>query len=114
MIVVQETTLQPYKYARTVREQPRRGLLRPLLGCSLPLPAYLYGWSVVSWTTIIGAYAFKREWKKGPSKSEKPIWLRLGVLAICGALYLSMWGSYLYFNAEIVNNGDKIKLRDAL
>ena len=24
------------------------------------------------------------------------------------------WGSYLYFNAEIVNNGDKIKLRDAL
>ena len=24
------------------------------------------------------------------------------------------WGSYLYYNAEIVNNGDKIKLRDAL
>jgi len=90
------------------------GLKRPLLGCYLTLPAYLYGWSVVSWTTIIGAYAFKREWKKGPSKSEKPIWLRLGVLAICGALYLSMWGSYLYFNAEIVNNGDRIKLRDAL
>ena len=84
------------------------GLKRPLLGCYLTLPAYLYGWSVVSWTTIIGeylsgrinlkdpdnsnsgAYAFKREWKKGPSKNEKPIWLRLGVLAICGALYLSM------------------------
>ena len=30
------------------------GLKRPLLGCYLTLPAYLYGWSVVSWTTIIG------------------------------------------------------------
>lgn len=61
-----------------------------------------------------GAYAFKREWKKGPSKSSKPIWLRIAILSLCGALYLSMWSSYLYYNAEIVNNGDKIKLRDAL
>lgn len=30
------------------------GLGRPLLGCYLTLPAYLWGWSVVSWTTIIG------------------------------------------------------------
>ena len=33
---------------------------------------------------------------------------------VCGAIYLSMWGSYLYFNAEVVHNGDKIKLRDAV
>ena len=25
-----------------------------------------------------------------------------------------MWGSYLYFNAVVVHNGDKIKLRDAV
>lgn len=30
------------------------GLGRVLLGCYLTLPAYLYGMSVVSWTTIIG------------------------------------------------------------
>ena len=29
-------------------------LARPLLGCYLTLPAYLYGMNVVSWTTIIG------------------------------------------------------------
>ena len=36
------------------------------------------------------------------------------MLTLCGALYLSMWSSYLYFNAEVVHNGDKIKLRDAV
>jgi hypothetical protein len=25
-----------------------------------------------------------------------------------------MWGSFLYYNAEVVHNGDKIKLRDAV
>ena len=29
-------------------------LSRPLLGCYLTLPAYLYGMNIVSWTTIIG------------------------------------------------------------
>jgi len=90
------------------------GFKRPLLGCYLTLPAYLYGMSVVSWTTIIGAYMFKRQWRRGPSKSQKPLYQRLFILGLCGALYMSMWGSYLYFNAEIVNNGDKIKLRDAV
>ena len=27
---------------------------RPLLGCYLTLPAYLYGMNIVSWTTILG------------------------------------------------------------
>jgi len=85
-----------------------------LLGCYLTLPAYLYGMSVVSWTTIIGAYMFKRRWRRGPSSSQRPLYQRVLVLGLCGALYVSMWGSYLYFNAEIVQNGDKIKLRDAL
>ena len=29
-------------------------LTRPLLGCYLTLPAYLYGMNIISWTTIIG------------------------------------------------------------
>ena len=43
-----------------------------------------------NFSIIIGAYAFKREWKKGPSKSSKPIWFRIAILSLCGALYLSM------------------------
>lgn len=90
------------------------GLGRPLLGCYLTLPAYLWGWSVVSWTTIIGAYAFRREWRRGPSGSQRPLYQRLAILGLCGALYLTLWSSYLYYNAEIVQDGHKIKLRDAL
>ena len=36
------------------------GLRRPLIGCYLTLPAYLYGMNVVSWTTIIGKHIRKR------------------------------------------------------
>ena len=41
-------------------------------------------------------------------------YVRAAVLAACGALYLGMWSSYVYFNAEVVHNGDKIKLREAV
>jgi len=86
---------------------------RPLLGCYLTLPAYLYGMNIVSWTTILGAYCFKREWRS-MGTPIKPWYIRLFVLVICGALYASMWSSYIYFNAEVVHNGDRIKLRDAV
>ena len=33
---------------------------------------------------------------------------------MCGLLYTGLWSSYLYYNAEVVHNGDKIKLRDAV
>jgi len=88
-------------------------LRRPLLGCYLTLPAYLYGMNVVSWTTILGAYCFKRQWRT-PTKSSRSWYTRIMVLSLCGSLYLSMWSSYLYFNAEVVHNGDKIKLREAV
>ena len=37
-------------------------------------------------------------------KPSKPWYLRILILTLCGSLYLSMWGSYLYFNAEVVHN----------
>ena len=61
-----------------------------------------------------GAYMFRREWRRGPTRSSRPFYQRLLILTLCGGLYMSLWGSYLYYNAEIVSNGDKIKLRDAL
>ena len=108
-------------------------LLRPLVACYLTLPAYLYGLNIISWTTIIGnvlkfiefpllilltqqlsgAYAFKREWRP-MGRAGRAWYVRAAVLAACGALYLGMWSSYVYFNAEVVHNGDRIKLRDAV
>ena len=38
---------------------------------------------------------------------------RVLILVLAGALYVAMWASYVYFNAEVVHNGDRIKLRDA-
>lgn len=40
---------------------------------------------------------------------------RLSVLFVCGMVYLSMWGTSLYFNATVTaSDGEEIPLRDAL
>ena len=62
---------------------------------------------------LSGAYAFKREWRP-MGRAGRAWYVRAAVLAACGALYLAMWSSYVYFNAEVVHNGDRIKLRDAV
>jgi len=89
------------------------GFLRPLLACYCTLPAYIYGLNFISWTTILGAIFFQRKWRRSVS-SPLPLYRRVFVLWLCGSLYLSMWGSYFYFNATIVHNEEKIKLRVAV
>ena len=49
------------------------GLRRPLLGCYLTLPAYIYGWSVVSWTTIIGRFFLHEMMKVKHDEMSKSI-----------------------------------------
>jgi len=40
---------------------------------------------------------------------------RLATLGACGILYLSLWGSYMYFNMTITNDhGETIKFRDSV
>jgi len=92
----------------------RGSMVRPLIGCYATLPAYLYGMNIISWTTIIGAYCFKREWKSMDVSQPRSWYIRLLILTLCAALYASMWGSYVYYNCEVVHNGEKIKLRDAV
>jgi DnaJ family protein C protein 22 len=37
------------------------------------------------------------------------------VLSLCGMLYLSLWGSYFYFNAKFTDGeGEEIKLSEAM
>jgi len=85
----------------------------PIIGCYLTLPLYYFGINAGSLTTLVGAYFFRRKWRK-LEQDPVALWKRVLVLSLCGGLYTSMWGSYFYFNAEIVQNDDKIKLRDAV
>ena len=40
---------------------------------------------------------------------------RICILTVCGLLYLSLWTSAIYFNANITTTyGDKVPLRDAV
>jgi len=89
------------------------GFLRPLLASYCTLPAYFYGLNFISWTTILGGMVFKRKWRRSVS-TPLPLYQRVLVLSLCGCLYLSMWGSYFYFNATVVHNDEKIKLRVAV
>jgi len=88
-------------------------LKHPLIGCYCTLPLYFFGINGGSLTTLVGAYVFRRKWRKVERDETSMVRWAL-VLGMAGALYGSMWGSYLYFNAEVVHNGDKIKLREAV
>lgn len=85
----------------------------PIIGCYITLPLYYYGINAGSLTTLIGAYFFRRRWSKF-DRDGCSVLKRALVLGACGALYASMWSSYFYYNAEVVHNGDRIKLRDAV
>jgi len=51
----------------------------------------------------------------GSSFSYLPICqLMYHAFSLCGSLYVALWSSYFYYNAEVVHNGDKIKMRDAV
>lgn len=40
---------------------------------------------------------------------------RLIVLSLCGMLYMSLWGSYFYFNAKFTDSeGEEIKISEAV
>ncbi|XP_023348682.1 dnaJ homolog subfamily C member 22, partial [Eurytemora carolleeae] len=88
-------------------------ILHPLIGCYLTLPLFFFGINPGSLSTLVGAYCFRRRWR-GIERECTPSWRRVLTLVVCGLLYTGLWSSYLYYNAEVVHNGDKIKLRDAV
>ena len=55
-----------------------------------------------------------KKWRRTPKK-RRNLCSRILVLGMCGALYFSLWGSVLYFNASITtSDGETVKLRDAV
>lgn len=85
----------------------------PLLGCYLTTPLYYFGINAGSLCTLAGAYCFRRRWRKIEPDTSSAC-KSFAVLVVAGLVYSSMWGSYMYFNAEVNHNGDRIKLRDAV
>ncbi|XP_013782612.1 dnaJ homolog subfamily C member 22-like [Limulus polyphemus] len=88
----------------------------PLLGAYLTYPLYFWSLNSVFWTSLFSQCFFNwysKKWRRKPLP-RRHICKRLLVLTFCGALYISLWGSWLYFNCTVTDqSGDEIKCRDA-
>ena len=80
-------------------------------------PFHILGISTYLMTTIVGIFAFQwlsKSWRR-QVRDPPNMCKRFFIISICFALYLSLWGAYMYFNLKIVTqDGDKIKFRDAV
>lgn len=89
----------------------------PLIACYSMLPFFILGHVTFLMVTFVGVVAFQwksKEWRRKVTK-QPGVAKRLLILALCGSLYGSLWGSYFYFNMRITTvDGDEIKLRDAI
>ncbi|XP_018318722.1 dnaJ homolog subfamily C member 22 [Agrilus planipennis] len=79
---------------------------------------YIFDESV--WCTCMVVFSalafdqFSKDWRRTPRK-KKPLYKRILVLCLCGSIYLSLWGSYLYFNGKVTDsNGDEIPISEAI
>lgn len=77
-------------------------LLWPVLGSYLASLVFLFNPNAIAWAAVSAAFFFNwksREWVRQPKKRRNVV-VRLSILAVCGILYFSLWGSFLYFNAK--------------
>ncbi|KAJ8877904.1 hypothetical protein PR048_022363 [Dryococelus australis] len=85
---------------------------------TFPLYFYLEDYSTTySLMAFASAYAFdskSKQWRRKPSK-PKSFLRRVLTLLLCALLYVSLWGSYLYFNARLMDaEGEEIPVHEAL
>ncbi|XP_071443846.1 dnaJ homolog subfamily C member 22 [Hetaerina americana] len=73
-----------------------------------------------NWLTLMtfcSSLAFdlkSKQWRRTPSK-KKPLCRRLTVLFVCCAIYLSLWGSFFYFNGKVVDSeGEEVPISEAI
>ena len=89
----------------------------PLLGCYLVTPFHLYGNITYTFVTIAGIiffHVFAKQWRR-QIREPHPVCTRFLIITLCFGLYVSLWGSYAYFNLKITTkDGDRIKFRDAV
>lgn len=94
-------------------------LLWPLVGAYCICPFYINsdGDTVFTVMVIFSAVAFEyksKQWRRRVT-SKKGFFRRVSLLTVCGLIYLSLWGSYIYFNAKIKDaDGEEIPIHEAL
>ena len=89
----------------------------PIVACYLASPALQFlGIGNAALVSVAGIIVFNwksKQWRRTP-REPLPLWKILLILTLCGALYCSLWASYVYFNMRIVTkDGDEIPVRDA-
>ncbi|OWA54809.1 putative DnaJ-like protein subfamily C member 22 [Hypsibius exemplaris] len=79
----------------------------PLLGAYLAAPFFAYNPNSVAYSAVAAAFLFNwrsRDYVRQPKTGLRKRFLyRVSVLSTCGILYLSLWGSFLWFNAKFTS-----------
>ncbi|KAF0307824.1 DnaJ subfamily C member 22 [Amphibalanus amphitrite] len=95
-----------------------RGSLRwPLLAAFATVPLYFWSLQVVHYTALASIVAFEygaKEWRRTPHPPRSAC-SRFGTLVVCVLVFYSVWASYFYFNAAVIDrHGEKTMFRDAV
>lgn len=70
------------------------------------------GASTLFSTIVVNLFGLSSKPYRRPHKSKCR---RLSILCVCGAVYLLLWGSALYFNATVTtSDGEEVPLREAI
>lgn len=91
----------------------------PLAAAYLTFPLYLYESTDTMFTIMVVASAFAfdikaKKWRK-KAKKKKSLKMRVLIISACALLYISLWCSYLYFNANLIDeDGEEIPLHEAI
>ncbi|CAG7836638.1 unnamed protein product [Allacma fusca] len=100
---------------RAVPEEPVYGYSLMWLHILIPLGSAIGAHTVGNIGREKAALVFRRyvEWNREPPK-RRSLYKRITILGSCGMIYLSLWGSFLYFNMEMTNeHGEQIKFRES-
>ncbi|XP_013397686.1 dnaJ homolog subfamily C member 22-like [Lingula anatina] len=87
-----------------------------MLGSGILYPWYLTNTGALAYSAITSAIAVNwkgKSWK--PKKKKRGLCIRLFLLSLCCAIYVSLWISAFYFNAYITTkDGESVKIRVAI
>ncbi|XP_014664214.1 PREDICTED: dnaJ homolog subfamily C member 22-like [Priapulus caudatus] len=91
-----------------------------LIGAYITFPLYRdinKNHNVISLSAVVSTVLFNwlgKEWRRKPRRKSS-LCKRFCVLSFCGLLYLSMWGSFLFWNTSITyHDGETVKVHEAL
>lgn len=100
-------------------KQEEGGIFLPLVAAYACYPLRYVIYNDSTWVTIIAMSAgvvfecFGKTWRR--VKQPASVAKRLAILGTCGVVYLSLWGSFLYFNGTFTNvDGVEMPLHEAV